>query len=110
MINVGEMAGAVTVRPVPLFTADQWQELERQTLIYKYMMASLPVPPQLLMSLTKGPSNPPPYGAGRCVYIYLKYLLMLPFSTNFQIEQFMYWWVFYSFEEFTGVGDFKQQL
>lgn len=74
----GEMAGAVTVRPVPLFTADQWQELERQTLIYKYMMASLPVPPQLLMSLTKGPSNPPPYGAGRS----LRSSLELGISSN----------------------------
>ncbi|XP_043718143.1 growth-regulating factor 3-like [Telopea speciosissima] len=33
------------------FTSPQWQELERQALIYKYMMASAPVPPNLLMSI-----------------------------------------------------------
>ncbi|XP_021763217.1 growth-regulating factor 7-like [Chenopodium quinoa] len=32
------------------FTATQWKELERQAMIYKYMMASLPVPPDLLYS------------------------------------------------------------
>ncbi|KAL2921701.1 Growth-regulating factor 8 [Bienertia sinuspersici] len=32
------------------FTASQWKELERQAMIYKYMMASLPVPPDLLYS------------------------------------------------------------
>ncbi|XP_024995436.1 growth-regulating factor 3-like, partial [Cynara cardunculus var. scolymus] len=35
-----------------LFTATQWQELERQTMIYKYIMASVPVPPQLLIPLS----------------------------------------------------------
>lgn len=30
------------------FTLAQWKELERQAMIYKYMMASLPVPPELL--------------------------------------------------------------
>ncbi|GKD68699.1 growth-regulating factor 8-like protein [Tanacetum coccineum] len=31
-----------------IFTAAQWQELERQTMIYKYIMASIPVPANLL--------------------------------------------------------------
>ncbi|KAK9093800.1 hypothetical protein Scep_025269 [Stephania cephalantha] len=31
------------------FTAAQWQDFERQALIYKHMMASVPVPPHLLM-------------------------------------------------------------
>ncbi|KAJ9535081.1 hypothetical protein OSB04_un001843 [Centaurea solstitialis] len=35
-----------------LFTATQWEELERQTMIFKYMMASIPVPPQLLAPLS----------------------------------------------------------
>ncbi|MFS7942122.1 putative transcription factor interactor and regulator C3H-WRC/GRF family [Helianthus anomalus] len=35
-----------------LFTATQWQELERQMMIYKYIMASIPVPPQLLIPLS----------------------------------------------------------
>ncbi|KAF3434180.1 hypothetical protein FNV43_RR25283 [Rhamnella rubrinervis] len=47
--------GMVNVR-VP-FTAAQRQELERQTMIYKYMMASAPVPPQLLLPITNTPSN-----------------------------------------------------
>ncbi|CAI9772614.1 unnamed protein product [Fraxinus pennsylvanica] len=38
-----------------LFTDTQWQELERQIMIYKYMLASIPVPSQLLLQL----SNPP---------------------------------------------------
>ncbi|KMT12486.1 hypothetical protein BVRB_5g104140 isoform A [Beta vulgaris subsp. vulgaris] len=39
------------------FTAGQRQELERQTIIYKYMMASMPVPPELLIPLSKYPSS-----------------------------------------------------
>ncbi|KAJ6387631.1 hypothetical protein OIU78_017360 [Salix suchowensis] len=31
------------------FTNAQWKELERQAMIYKYIMASVPVPPQLLI-------------------------------------------------------------
>ncbi|XP_021767934.1 growth-regulating factor 2-like [Chenopodium quinoa] len=38
------------------FTAIQRQELERQTIIYKYMMAAMPVPPELLIPLSKYPS------------------------------------------------------
>ncbi|XVF53177.1 hypothetical protein PTKIN_Ptkin05aG0079400 [Pterospermum kingtungense] len=49
------MAAPMNAR-VP-FTAAQWQELERQTMIYKYMVASLPVPPELLIPLTRNPSN-----------------------------------------------------
>ena len=51
----GGMAASENVR-VP-FTATQWQELERQAMAYKYMMASVPVPPQLLIPFTKSPSN-----------------------------------------------------
>jgi len=32
----------------PPFTSAQWRELERQAMIYKYLMASLPVPSHLL--------------------------------------------------------------
>ncbi|KAK9274564.1 hypothetical protein L1049_021813 [Liquidambar formosana] len=35
------------------FTAAQWQELERQTIIYKYMMAAVPVPPELLIPISR---------------------------------------------------------
>lgn len=31
------------------FTTAQWQELERQAMIYKYMMAAVPIPPDLLL-------------------------------------------------------------
>ncbi|PNT53383.1 hypothetical protein POPTR_001G082700v4 [Populus trichocarpa] len=51
----GEMTPSVNERV--LFTAAQWQELERQTTIYKYMMASVPVPPELLIPITKNQSN-----------------------------------------------------
>ncbi|XP_076930171.1 growth-regulating factor 8-like [Bidens hawaiensis] len=40
-----------------LFTATQWQELERQTTIYKYIMASIPVPLHLLISLSTQPNR-----------------------------------------------------
>ncbi|CAN0877964.1 Growth-regulating factor 5 [Linum grandiflorum] len=36
------------------FTATQWQELEHQALIYKYIVSGLPIPPQLLSPLTWG--------------------------------------------------------
>ncbi|KAK9145794.1 hypothetical protein Sjap_005697 [Stephania japonica] len=39
------------------FTAAQWQDFERQALIYKHMMASVPVPPHLLMPF---PNNTSP--------------------------------------------------
>ncbi|KAA8533545.1 hypothetical protein F0562_031021 [Nyssa sinensis] len=35
------------------FTSAQWKELERQAMIYKYMMASVPVPPDLLSPITR---------------------------------------------------------
>ncbi|KAB5564670.1 hypothetical protein DKX38_004724 [Salix brachista] len=50
----GEMT---SVNERVLFTAAQLQELERQTTIYKYMVASAPVPPELLVPITKNQSN-----------------------------------------------------
>ncbi|KAH6830821.1 hypothetical protein C2S53_004078 [Perilla frutescens var. hirtella] len=41
-----------------LFTSSQLQELERQKMIHKYILASIPVPPQLLMSISS--TSPPP--------------------------------------------------
>ncbi|KAH7851859.1 hypothetical protein Vadar_017441 [Vaccinium darrowii] len=35
------------------FTATQWQELEHQALIFKYMVSGLPIPPDLLVPLKK---------------------------------------------------------
>ncbi|GAV73247.1 WRC domain-containing protein/QLQ domain-containing protein [Cephalotus follicularis] len=42
----------------PAFTSAQWKELEIQAMIYKYMMASLPVPPQLLFPILRHPPLP----------------------------------------------------
>lgn len=39
------------------FTAAQLKELERQAMIYKFMMASLPVPPHLLLPITPNSSH-----------------------------------------------------
>ncbi|XP_076905693.1 growth-regulating factor 1-like [Bidens hawaiensis] len=33
------------------FTATQWQELEHQALVYKYMISGMPIPPDLLFSI-----------------------------------------------------------
>ncbi|KAL7106813.1 hypothetical protein ACP275_06G016400 [Erythranthe tilingii] len=35
------------------FTSAQWKELERQAMIYKYMISSVPVPPNLLFPLSR---------------------------------------------------------
>ncbi|GAB4853730.1 hypothetical protein Ancab_040606 [Ancistrocladus abbreviatus] len=35
------------------FTASQWQELEHQALIYKYMTAGMPIPPDLLFTVKR---------------------------------------------------------
>ncbi|XP_012843420.1 PREDICTED: growth-regulating factor 7-like [Erythranthe guttata] len=35
------------------FTCAQWKELERQAMIYKYMISSVPVPPNLLFPLSR---------------------------------------------------------
>lgn len=35
------------------FTASQWQELEHQALVYKYMISGMPIPPDLLFTIKK---------------------------------------------------------
>ncbi|XAR51065.1 hypothetical protein NMG60_11005593 [Bertholletia excelsa] len=35
------------------FTATQWQELEHQALIFKYMVSGMPIPPDLLFTVKK---------------------------------------------------------
>ncbi|KAJ0254093.1 hypothetical protein HA466_0116550 [Hirschfeldia incana] len=44
----GEMGRSMSKKEGAAFSESQWQELERQRNIYKYMMASLPVPSELL--------------------------------------------------------------
>uniref|UniRef100_A0A0A9AV60 Growth-regulating factor n=1 Tax=Arundo donax TaxID=35708 RepID=A0A0A9AV60_ARUDO len=38
----------------PLFTPAQYEELEHQALIYKYMVAGVPVPPDLVLPIRRG--------------------------------------------------------
>ncbi|XP_024980214.1 growth-regulating factor 1-like [Cynara cardunculus var. scolymus] len=35
------------------FTATQWQELEHQALVYKYMISGMPIPPDLLFTIKR---------------------------------------------------------
>ncbi|KAG7546369.1 Glutamine-Leucine-Glutamine QLQ [Arabidopsis suecica] len=57
----GEMRRSMNEDAGAAFSEAQWQELERQRNIYKYMMASVPVPPELLTPFTKNhPSNTNP--------------------------------------------------
>lgn len=35
------------------FTASQWQELELQALIFKYMVSGIPVPPDLILCIRR---------------------------------------------------------
>lgn len=41
-------------RPVVPFTPAQYQELEQQALIYKYLVAGVPVPPDLVVPIRRG--------------------------------------------------------
>ncbi|KAK2991943.1 hypothetical protein RJ640_027834 [Escallonia rubra] len=36
------------------FTASQWQELEHQALIFKYMISGMPIPPDLIFTIKRG--------------------------------------------------------
>uniref|UniRef100_A0A0D9VJX0 Growth-regulating factor n=1 Tax=Leersia perrieri TaxID=77586 RepID=A0A0D9VJX0_9ORYZ len=44
---------AVTAR-LPPFTTEQYRELEQQALIYKYLVAGVPVPPDLVLPIRRG--------------------------------------------------------
>lgn len=46
----GELGYGVYRTP---FTAVQWQELEHQAMIYKYLVAGLPVPPDLVLPIRR---------------------------------------------------------
>ncbi|KAJ7979257.1 Growth-regulating factor-like protein [Quillaja saponaria] len=41
------------------FTASQWQELEHQALIFKYMASGLPIPPDLLFAIKRSSLDSP---------------------------------------------------
>ncbi|XP_028763173.1 growth-regulating factor 5-like [Neltuma alba] len=42
-----------TARNRPPFTASQWQELEQQALVFKYMVSGTPIPPDLIYSIKR---------------------------------------------------------
>ncbi|XP_023634790.1 growth-regulating factor 8 [Capsella rubella] len=57
----GEIGRSLSENAGAAFSNAQWQELERQKNIYKYMMASVPVPSELLTPFPKShPSNTNP--------------------------------------------------
>ncbi|KAJ4886756.1 Growth-regulating factor 5 [Raphanus sativus] len=51
MMSLSGSSGRTTERPP--FTPTQWQELEHQALIYKYMVSGVPVPPELIFSIRR---------------------------------------------------------
>lgn len=51
--GVGEVVGGGGCYYRPPFTAVQWQELEHQAMIYKYLMAGLPVPAELVVPIRR---------------------------------------------------------
>lgn len=46
-------SSSTTVAQPPPFTVSQWHELEHQALIFKYLKAGLPVPPDLLVPIRR---------------------------------------------------------
>ncbi|KAJ0239661.1 WRC domain-containing protein [Hirschfeldia incana] len=58
LCSSGEMGRSMSEKEgAAAFSEAQWQELERQRNIYEYIMASLPIPPELLTPFPKHPSN-----------------------------------------------------
>ncbi|XP_013584216.1 PREDICTED: growth-regulating factor 5-like [Brassica oleracea var. oleracea] len=51
MMSLSGNGGRTIERPP--FTPTQWQELENQALIYKYMVSGVPVPPELIFSIRR---------------------------------------------------------
>lgn len=65
------------------FTTSQWQELEHQALIFKYMVSGIPIPPDLLFSIKTSfdsslPSKhilQPQHGNPGIIYFFLSSLI-----------------------------------
>ncbi|KAG7631169.1 Glutamine-Leucine-Glutamine QLQ [Arabidopsis suecica] len=51
MMSLSGSSGRTIGRPP--FTPTQWEELEHQALIYKYMVSGVPVPPELIFSIRR---------------------------------------------------------
>ncbi|KAF6143739.1 hypothetical protein GIB67_041243 [Kingdonia uniflora] len=79
-IKTSGMAGETTMTLRFPFTSAQWAELEQQAMIYKYMMASIPVPTHLLIPLSQSlaASHHSALGRGAC--------FNLRFSSNMDPE------------------------
>ncbi|KAJ4917113.1 Growth-regulating factor 8 [Raphanus sativus] len=75
--QVGEMGRSMSEKEGVAFSKTQWQELERQRNIYKYMMASLPVPSELLTPFSKNPSHTNhQHGKNLLTFLLLSLLIM----------------------------------
>ncbi|TXG50781.1 hypothetical protein EZV62_023305 [Acer yangbiense] len=59
MAAAAAAASSVNLNMRVPFTAAQLQELKRQTVIFEYMMASIPVPHELILPITRTPSRVP---------------------------------------------------
>lgn len=62
------------------FSESQWQELERQRNIYEYIMASLPVPPELLTPFPKHPSHTYHHDGKTSPYVFLISLVIILYA------------------------------
>lgn len=62
------------------FSESQWQELERQRNIYEYIMASLPVPPELLTPFPKHPSHTYHQDGKTSPYVFLISLVIILYA------------------------------
>lgn len=86
--NPGEMGRYMSDKTGVAFSEAQWQELERQRDIYKYMMASVPVPSELLTPFPKKPSNTNPDGIislGSCFFFNFSFSLVTMCSCSLVI-------------------------
>lgn len=57
----------------PPFTAVQWQELEHQAMIYKYLVAGIPVPADLVVPIRRSfePISARFFHHPSCMYLFL---------------------------------------
>lgn len=50
---MSKMISETSVRNRSPFTAIQWQELEQQALVFKYLVSGSPIPPDLIFSVKR---------------------------------------------------------
>lgn len=75
-------AGGMTTALGFPFTNQQWKELERQAMIYKYMMAAIPVPRDLLFPTTISTASASTISQSPCNFTYQTTLFLV--SSNKQ--------------------------